>query len=377
LNLFLPINMKTIVLTTFAVAQCVATEETKGAVMKPGLPKKIPSFPSNVYQVPLLQSNSQLPVSVDWSEEGNVVQPPPNQGQCGSCWSFAAAGALESAFAIANNEAPPKISEEELVDCVDFSEVPGWTGCDGGWIPTGLAYYSEKNACSEKSYPYDSGAWNVTTREPVFQCRQKDNCDVKIEGRVVTGIVMNSHGELGNVQDLKTAVALQPVAIQLFADPFNSYTKGVLPANEVACGGKNSDHAVLLVGYGQQDGVEYWKIRNSWGMAWGENGYIRIEIRDDQEGSLCMHTSPNNAYPLLSAGPSPPHPSCNADQPSSGQRMVWMEDANGHSTCQHHCKADGIHKHCAWCVYDINKCRRIYGDECDQGHVCPDNTMTV
>jgi hypothetical protein len=46
------------------------------------------------------------------------------------------------------------------------------------------------------------------------------------------------------------------------------------------------DHAVTLVGYGEEDGQKYWLVRNSWSPAWGEQGYIKI-ARLDTEEEVC------------------------------------------------------------------------------------------
>merc|ERR1719443_1588080 len=44
------------------------------------------------------------------------------------------------------------------------------------------------------------------------------------------------------------------------------------------------DHAVLLVGYGEEDGKKYWKLQNSWGEDWGEDGYFRMIRGVDESG---------------------------------------------------------------------------------------------
>jgi C1A family cysteine protease len=74
---------------------------------------------------------------------------------------------------------------------------------------------------------------------------------------------------------LKAAIAKGPTSITVEADgyPFQGYRSGIL--NDPECGTK-LDHAITAVGYGTQDGQDYYIVRNSWGYSWGESGYANI-----------------------------------------------------------------------------------------------------
>jgi C1A family cysteine protease len=79
-----------------------------------------------------------------------------------------------------------------------------------------------------------------------------------------------------SVTGLQNAVAQQPVSVSIEADTeyFQSYKSGVL-TDEAACG-TTTDHAVIAVGYGNENGTDYWLVRNSWGSSWGEAGYVKL-----------------------------------------------------------------------------------------------------
>jgi len=69
------------------------------------------------------------------------------------------------------------------------------------------------------------------------------------------------------------------LSIALNAQLFFDYTSGIIaPTDPSSCEGTSLDHAVLLVGWGVDaaSSQAYWIVKNSWGLSWGESGYVRM-----------------------------------------------------------------------------------------------------
>jgi cathepsin L len=203
-------------------------------------------------------SSSNYPKSIDWRDH-DAVTPVKNQGQCGSCWSFSATGAMEGAWAIKTGDLI-SLSEQELVDC---SKKYGNLGCNGGLMDNAFSYAVDNGLCSEEVYPYTSADG---TTGGFGSCATCDD---------VVSISSCSDVSPSDQISLANAVAQGPVSVAIEADTriFQSYSSGVITSS--TCG-TNLDHGVLVVGYGQENGVDYWLVKNSWGADWGLDGYVKI-----------------------------------------------------------------------------------------------------
>ena len=198
------------------------------------------------------------PSSINWVTKGAVTSVK-DQGQCGSCWTFSSTGAVEGAWAISQGKLID-LSEQELVDCATGISY-GSHGCSGGQMEGAFKYIIEYGQCSASSYPYTSGVTKTGgTCQKCSSVAKISSCsDVK------------SNDQLS----LKAAVAQQPVAVAIEADTryFQSYSGGIL--DSASCG-TQLDHGVLVVGYGEENGIKYWLVKNSWSNTWGDNGYVKI-----------------------------------------------------------------------------------------------------
>ena len=216
---------------------------------------------------------SELPSEIDWTEKGAVTDVK-DQGQCGSCWAFSTTGSVEGAYFISTGKLV-SLSEQQLVDCAGSY---GNQGCNGGLMDYGFKYIEDKGICTEKEYGYK--AVDGT-------CKQCTSL-TKIESFV--DVTPN------NEKALQQAVSLQPISVAIEADQmsFQFYSSGVLTAS---CG-TNLDHGVLVVGYGTLNGVDYWKVKNSWGSSWGQHGYILLARNIKSKSGQCG-IAMQPSYPII------------------------------------------------------------------------------
>ncbi|XP_075463696.1 cathepsin S [Ascaphus truei] len=218
---------------------------------------------------------SKVPDSVDWREKGCVTEVK-NQGTCGSCWAFSAVGALEGQLQLKTGKLV-SLSPQNLVDC---SSKYGNKGCSGGFMTRAFRYIIDNNGIdSDSSYPYHA---------------KDDTCHYNPGDKAAT-CTKYTEIEPGTEQALQAALAnVGPISVAIDASrpTFYFYKSGVY--NDKSCG-QDVNHGVLAIGYGSLNGQDYWLLKNSWGVTYGDKGYVRLARNS---GNLCGVAS-YASYPQL------------------------------------------------------------------------------
>jgi cathepsin L len=208
-----------------------------------------------------------VPASVDWRTKG-IVTDVKDQGDCGSCWTFATAEVTESYWAMATGKLHV-LSEQQILDCTPNPNHCGGTGgCEGGTAELAWARITVMGGLSsEWTYPY------VSYYGTDFSCKMNQVTPVAKVSKFIN-LPPNEQDPMINY-----IASTGPLAISVAASSWSGYETGIYDG----CNQTNPDidHAVMLVGYGTDAALgDYWLVRNSWNPGWGEDGYIRLKKAD-------------------------------------------------------------------------------------------------
>jgi C1A family cysteine protease len=241
-------------------------------------------------------TNATIPANFDWKALG-AVGDVLNQKYCGSCWTFSTAQDVAGSHFLATGDLLT-LSEQQLVACDVEND-----GCDGGYPFRAMQYVAQIGGLvRESAYPYKGiCAWDACDTnanggdDPTPTCDQTV-LNTEIEAANVAAIGGYQMVAMGpEYEDLAAVVLVKngPLSIAFNAAGMDYYVHGIVGTTQCLdaasgdiqagciseydeCNKVSLDHAVLITGYGVDDGVDYWMIKNSWGSDWGDSGYYRL-----------------------------------------------------------------------------------------------------
>lgn len=211
---------------------------------------------------------SALPENFDARDKwANCVHPIRNQGKCGSCWAFAASEVLSDRTCIASQgKTDVVLSPEDLITC-DYLD----HGCHGGNPVFSWLFLRFFGIVTDQCKPYTSGEGSVESCGLFsWKCRAAGVPYKKYRSSCLPRILA------GNIERMKTELVNNgPIetGFMVYSD-FLHYKGGIYTHQS---GSILGGHAVKIVGYGVENGVNYWTVANSWGPEWGENGFFKIK----------------------------------------------------------------------------------------------------
>merc|ERR1719272_2393560 len=239
-----------------------------------------------------------------------------NQQDCGSCWAIAASTVIEAHNEIYNKK-HRIFSTQQIVDCTpNPRHCGGEGGCKGATAELAMDWVLKNGIADASEIPYKGQGGHCTvggtpiTLDPAATGAKKALLDVSAPAAAQTGAAIGMIGwstlPKNAYEPLMRALAEQgPTAVSVAAGgTWFQYEGGVFNG----CG-KDSviDHAVVAIGYGEEAGMPFWAIQNSWGGDWGEDGIIRLQRH--AKGDYCgMNNDPQKG--VACKGETKPVPVC-------------------------------------------------------------------
>ena len=214
---------------------------------------------------PPAQAAADLPASFDLRDRYPQHPEPKNQGSCGSCYIVSPVSVAEWAFAIDLQDrgvegTPMALSAQAVMDCDEGSYGRDF-GCTGGWPHEVYGYLEDHGVPLERDYPYTASEGACQPHEPYVW---------------LTG---SSYDYTPDPGDIKAAIHQgRPVTMimDVYSDLY-SYSGGVYQHETGSLHGKKS---IVAIGWGSENGTDYWIIDNSSGTSWGVAGYCKTAVDD-------------------------------------------------------------------------------------------------
>jgi len=236
----------------------------------------------------VLQIEKSLPKEFNWGkvhDRGgrNFLEPVMDQADCGSCYVVSTMRMLTARHKIrTNNTSAEPWSISLPLHCAEYNQ-----GCKGGYGFLASKWSEDVGLLPASCNPYNTSGTCHST------------CDLsKMKKRYRAA---NHHlvgGFYGNGSSVPMMLELQksgPLVVSFEpSDDFMMYSGGIFSMMEMSMPAplvkthtewQKVDHAVLLVGWGEESGQKYWLVQNSWGTDWGEGGYFRI-ARDINDSGI-------------------------------------------------------------------------------------------
>jgi len=260
-------------------------------------PEEMYDEESEKYFRSLVSQRSRAPSSYS-SKSLGLVSEVKDQNLCGSCAAFATIAAVETCFKKITNVFGD-YSEQQLIDC-GYGKYHA-SACSGAPIHSYARWAAETRLglAHESQYPY-------LDETPKLYCPA--NIPVYNQGAHISGVY---HTYRGNEEQMKELVFKHGAVIAGMYASLTAFEVDYKGGIFDGCPpGERIDHAVTVVGYGTEGGVDYWLAKNSWGKNWGEEGYFRIKrgvnmcgIGRDLAVVKCSRTPGSTDPPLTTAKP--------------------------------------------------------------------------
>jgi len=187
---------------------------------------------------------------------------------CGSCWAFASTSSLSDRIKIARKAQWPEIdlAPQVLLDCGNAGS------CNGGSPNAAYEWIAKNGITDESCAPYQAKDNTCTAESWCKTCSPIGGCKAVPSA---TKYYVAEHGSVSGEQNMMAEIyARGPIVCGIAVTPtFVDYKSGIFKDQT---GATDIDHDISVVGYGAENGVKYWVVRNSWGTYWGERGWARI-----------------------------------------------------------------------------------------------------